>query len=228
MILLSVEQKEKLRQQWYALIRPIAEHAEYATEVWQVLERHYSEGHRDYHNLSHIQALLAHAENFKHLVRQPAVLLLSIWFHDLVYDSKAHDNELKSAQLAEKWLTKLGIDSAVIQHVQQSILATARHEIPQAKVVARDLPLFLDLDLAILGSPPEFYLHYTQAIRNEYRWVPAPLYRSGRLKVIKRLAERDHLYFTTELCQAFEAQARENLKHEIKKLSFFSKDSNDG
>lgn len=221
MILLSGEQKDKLRQQWYTLIRPIAEHAEYATEVWQVLDKHYSEGHRDYHNFTHIQALLNHAQSFVHLVKHEPVLHLAIWFHDIIYDTKAHDNELKSAQLADKLLSKLGVDAALIQHVQQCILATARHEIPSAKVVAADLPLFLDIDLAILGSPPELYAQYTQAIRNEYRWAMAPLYRNGRAKVLQRLVDRPHLYFTAELRQRFEAQARENLVREIKKLSFF-------
>lgn len=221
MFLIPHRQKEKLRQQWYELIRAIAVRAECATEVWLVLEKHYSEPHRSYHNLSHVHALLTQAENARSAIRDFPVIALAIWFHDLIYDTRRHDNELKSAELAAVLMSRLGIDVPVIQNVQQCILATARHEVPVNKKIAPDLPFFLDLDLAILGTTTDFYQQYSQAIRNEYRWVPAPLFRAGRVKVLKRFAEREKLFFTPAMAGRFDVQARANLAWEIKKLTFF-------
>ncbi|MFZ6658692.1 hypothetical protein [Undibacterium sp. TJN19] len=221
MFLIPSEQKSKLQQQWSDLIQELAGSQKQSKEVWAIIERYYSEPHRSYHNLSHIQALLRHAETVKGLVQYYPALALSIWFHDLVYDTRVNDNERKSSALAAQLLMHLEIDSNIILHVQQCILATARHEIPQRGTVAADLPLFLDLDMAIFGSAPDVYQQYSRAMRNEYRWLEAPLYRAGRIKVLKRFAEREHLFFHPAMAAQYDTQARANLAWEIKKLTFF-------
>jgi predicted metal-dependent HD superfamily phosphohydrolase len=76
------------------------------------------------------------------------------------------------------------------------------------------------MDLAILGAPDELYRQYSEAIRAEYNWVPGPLYRFGRGKVLKRFAQRRTLFFTPAMAARFEAQARRNLDREIRELSF--------
>lgn len=221
MFLISIEQKKQLRQQWLDLIQALGGNASQAEQAWIVLDRHYSEPHRSYHNLSHIQALLHNAEKMKAEIRDFAVVALAIWFHDIIYDTRASNNELKSAELAGEMLSRLEIDVLVIPYVQQCILATARHEVPKFKNQAPDLPLFLDLDIAILGAAPDIYQQYSQAIRHEYRWVTAPLFRAGRIKVLKRFSEREQLFFTATMASRFDAQARANLLWETKKLTFF-------
>ncbi|MFZ6755861.1 hypothetical protein ACO0K9_01470 [Undibacterium sp. Ji50W] len=221
MFLISNEQKKQLRQQWLDLIQGLAGSPHQAAKAWTVLDKHYSEPHRSYHNLSHVWALLLHADQMKADIRDFAVVALAIWFHDIIYDTHASNNELKSAELAGEILSRLEIDVLVIPKVQQCILATARHEVPQFKNQAHDLPLFLDIDLAILGAASDIYQQYSQAIRHEYRWVTAPSYRIGRVKVLKRFAEREQLFFTANMASRFDAQARANLLWEIKKLTFF-------
>ncbi|MFZ6719643.1 hypothetical protein [Undibacterium sp. Ji49W] len=221
MFLISNEQKKQLRQQWLDLIQGLAGSPVQAEQAWTLLDRHYSEPHRSYHNFSHIQALLQHADKMKAEIRDFAVVALAIWFHDIIYDTRASNNELKSAELAGEILSRLEIDVLVIPKVQQCILATARHEVPQFKNQAHDLPLFLDLDIAILGAVPDMYQQYSQAIRHEYRWVMAPMYRTGRVKVLKRFAEREQLFFTPGMASRLDTQARANLQWEIKKLTFF-------
>ncbi|RVD62485.1 hypothetical protein EN750_21345, partial [Mesorhizobium sp. M7A.F.Ca.ET.027.03.2.1] len=52
---------------------------------------------RHYHNLSHIEAMLALAGDCRELLGDPQAIEAAIWFHDAVYDSKAKDNEAQSA-----------------------------------------------------------------------------------------------------------------------------------
>ena len=44
--------------------------------------------------------------------------------------------------------------------------------------------IFLDLDLAIIGTEPNKYLEYAKAIRKEYRWLGDRDYQRGRIKVL--------------------------------------------
>lgn len=57
---------------------------------------------RHYHNLAHIEAMLALAGEYRKLLGDPEAVEAAIWFHDAVYDSRAKDNEAQSAALAEK------------------------------------------------------------------------------------------------------------------------------
>jgi hypothetical protein len=66
----------------------------------------------------------------------------------------------------------MGIDDSVIAPVERCILATQKHELISG---VPDLPLFLDLDLAILGAPYGLYRQYSEAIGAEYNWVPGPV-----------------------------------------------------
>ena len=221
MFLIPAEQKSNLQQQWSDLIQGLAGSARHAKEVWVLLDKHYSEPQRSFHNLSHIQALLRQAEHMRAEIQQYPVIALAIWFHDLVYDTRANGNELKSAELAGELMSRLEIDAGIIRHVQQCILATARHEVPDFKNRSPDIALFLDLDLAIYGAAPDVYQQYSRAIRNEFRWLEAPMYRAGRIKVLKRFAERQQLFFHPAMAAQYDMQARANLAWEIKKLTFF-------
>ncbi|MGH9937527.1 MAG: HD domain-containing protein, partial [Blastocatellia bacterium] len=82
-----------------------------------------------------------------------------------------------------------------------------------------DMKAFLDLDTSILGAPEEIYREYGRAIRKEYSWVPRPMYRRGRRKVLNGFLEREHIYHTEEIRAAYELQARLNIAAEIRSLS---------
>lgn len=46
-----------------------------------------------------------------------------------------------------------------------------------------DAHYFLDLDMAVLGSPPDSYAEYRERIRGEYSFLSEPMYTALRLKV---------------------------------------------
>lgn len=205
-----------LRAQWEALATPLAAERAAVETTWHALLRHYGQAHRTYHNLSHIEALLRHAQAGSAQFHCPQVVACAIWFHDVIYDTRAQDNEQASARWARTVMQAMGIDEFFIAPVEQCILATQTHEVTPG---VPDMPLFLDLDLSILGAPESVYRQYCQAIRAEYHWVPEPAYRAGRSQVLQRFLQRPQLFFTPVMAARFETRARQNLTWELRALN---------
>ena len=183
-------------------------------EITETLFTKYSEKHRTYHNLSHINYLLEEVKNIQ--FEDFDSVFLAAWFHDLVYEPKKNDNEIESARIAVKMLSGLNLPADKIAKSEKIILATQTHS---AENLDDDGKIFLDLDLSILGANPEIYQKYRRAIRQEYSHVSEDLYRQGRKRILKNFLKREVIFFTENLRQRFEKQARFNLANEIKELS---------
>ena len=76
-----------------------------------------------------------------------------------------------------------------------------------------------DIDLAILGSPPERFSSYEADVRQEYAWVPQTVYREKRVALLQRFVDRPRLYRSAPAFEMFEAQARINLSEAVLRLS---------
>jgi predicted metal-dependent HD superfamily phosphohydrolase len=184
--------------------------------LFGLLRKEYSKPDRHYHNLNHINHVLTTIERFKLELHDPVAVKLAAWFHDFVYNPQDSDNEVQSAELAKELLAAVNISSATIDRIQQLILATQGHQIDRNDP---DRCIFLDADLAILGTSPNQYQDYARSIRQEYSWVPDAKYKVGRIKVLESFLERDRLYWTDLLFADLESIARTNMKQEIILLS---------
>jgi predicted metal-dependent HD superfamily phosphohydrolase len=171
----------------------------------------YSEPHRAYHNLAHIQHCLAEFEKARPLAAVPDSIEMAIWFHDAVYNSRAKDNEERSAELALSVAREAMLPAAFGQRVADLILAT-RHNAPPGDP---DAALLVDVDLSILGQPVERFNEYERQIRKEYNWVEASAFAAGRGAVLKSFLERSSIFSTPFFRDKYERQARENLKRSI-------------
>jgi predicted metal-dependent HD superfamily phosphohydrolase len=205
-----------LNDGWRALARRYGGGDEAADRWLDVLTLGYSGPGRHYHNLHHVAEMLRLLEHFESDTADYAAVRFAAWFHDAVYDTRKDTNEDESAALAEQALEELQVPPPCVTLTRRLILATKRHE---AEGGPPDLGLFLDADLSILGAPEETYLAYSEAIREEYAWVPEAAYREGRLKVLTNFLRRERLYYTGPLAERFEARARRNLSNEIRVLS---------
>ncbi|MER9306067.1 hypothetical protein NKJ06_09870 [Mesorhizobium sp. M0293] len=175
---------------------------------------------RHYHNLAHIEAMLALAGDYRGSLGDLEAVEAAIWFHDAIYDSKAKDNEARSAHLAEKKLAGRA-DRSRLNRISAMIVATATHQVPpfdDAKST-RDASLFLDMDLSILGAAPEAFDAYERAVRREYAWVEEPMWRAGRSAVLKNFLARPHIFHTEEFRRRFEPQARKNIARSLAALA---------
>jgi predicted metal-dependent HD superfamily phosphohydrolase len=174
---------------------------------------------RHYHNLAHIEAMLALTSDYRGLLDDPEAVEAAIWYHDAIYDSKATDNEAQSAALARIRLASR-TDAGRLGRIGAMILATATHQLPRFEGAAaiRDASLFLDMDLSILGAAPIVFDAYEQAVRCEYAWVEEPAWRAGRSAVLKNFLARPHIFHSEEFRRRFEPQARLNVARSLAAL----------
>lgn len=206
----------KLRARWHALLPAPARGGASADVVLDDLVAAYSGPDRHYHDLAHIEALLALAAAEAARFADPVAIDLAILFHDAVYIPSRNDNEAASAGLARARLSPLGVPPERIVLVSRLIEATA-HGAGAAPFDA-DCARLLDLDLSILAAPDADYDAYAAAIRREYRHVPEATYRRGRAKVLRGFLGQPRLYLADDHFAAWEARARANLCREIASL----------
>lgn len=203
-----------LKNDWQRHLNPYCSDHSMSEEMFWILFEKYSEKHRAYHNLSHINYLLESLKNYE--LMDFETVYLAAWFHDVIYEPKRNDNEIQSANLALNQLAKFNLPVDKIRKIERIILATQKH---CSENLDNDGKLFLDLDLSILGADENTYRNYSQAIRQEYSHVPDILYSHGRRKVLESFLKLGEIYFTESLRERFENQARLNLANEIKELS---------
>jgi predicted metal-dependent HD superfamily phosphohydrolase len=200
-------------ERWEQLWRVAAERIP-PPEYFQRLLTIYSEPHRRYHNQRHIADCLTEFDRVKSHAADPTAIELAIWFHDAIYDPRAADNEERSAELAKRWLKEFGASNAVADAVCQLVLATKHHD----GSLHADAPLLVDVDLSILGQPPERFWKYERQIRAEYSWVEESMFASKRAEILEGFLARERIYRTGIFFQELEAQARKNLKASVQRL----------
>jgi predicted metal-dependent HD superfamily phosphohydrolase len=184
------------------------------------LVRAYSAPDRHYHNLAHIEAMLALMGEHAGVLSDPTSVEAAIWFHDVVYDTHRHDNEDRSAELAAERLAGL-LSPDRIERIASMIRATADHVVPESfdEAVRRDCALFLDMDLGVLGGTPDEFATYEEAVRREYGWVPEALWTEGRRKVVAGFLARPAIYASPPFRASHEMAARENLTRSLEQLA---------
>lgn len=205
-----------LKNAWQELATKYQPNSSVVDEIFNKIATHYQEQTRAYHCLGHIKLLLEMAEEIKEHIDNYDIVRFAIWFHDLIYNTHKSDNEDQSANIARECLAQLNIPGAIREQVAYFIIATKTHTIEEQDT--KDLKLFLDLDLSILGADPEIYHSYAEGVRKEYNWVPGFLYSINRKKILKKFLSRSTLYFSAEMAAKFEAQARKNVADELAKL----------
>ncbi len=177
-------------------------------ELRDALWAAYAQAQRRYHTQQHLSECLGLWEALRPHAQHPGEVGLALWFHDAVYEVKAGDNELRSADWARQALLAAGAETAVAQRVHALVMATC-HAAPTA---TPDEALLVDIDLAILGADAARFAEYERQVRDEYGWVPGFLYRRKRREVMRGFAQRAPLYQTDVVRARLEAPARLNLQ----------------
>jgi predicted metal-dependent HD superfamily phosphohydrolase len=183
-------------------------------KTFTLIVDNYSIKSRYYHNLEHIKQVIKTIELLQYNTNFYPAIHFAAWFHDIIYDSQAKDNEERSAEYGRKLLIDLNIPDAIIDNTCRLILNTKHH---QAEINDFESHVLLDTDLSILGSNSETYHNYSKAIRQEYAWVSDDDYIAGRKAVLESFLQR-RIFFTDDLFNRLELTARENIQNEIRYL----------
>jgi predicted metal-dependent HD superfamily phosphohydrolase len=179
--------------------------------LWLKLSAAYGDPTRAYHNLNHIADCLVRFDEHAHLATDTVAVEFAIWFHDVVYDTHAADNEERSAVAAEEFLSATTHGAVVADLIR----ATRHDGVPAIP----DAALLCDIDLSILGRPAAVYDAYAVAIRQEYAWVPLSDFVKGRTRVLESFFARPSIFVLEEMERIYGAQARTNLEREIRDLT---------
>jgi len=175
--------------------------------IFDELTKIYEHPSRKYHNLDHIHNMLEKLTESERYAEHPHRILLVIWFHDIVYDAKRTDNELKSAEFWIRKMTPYLLEEP-LQWGKLAILSTINHY-PNTD---SDIQLLLDLDLTSLGAPWEVFQNNSENIRQEYMHIPDKVFYAGRRDFLTQMIERPRLYGTNYWYNVLEERARDNIK----------------
>ncbi|KAL9191103.1 hypothetical protein ACHAXT_000809 [Thalassiosira profunda] len=181
----------------------------------------YAEPHRAYHNLTHVEEVLAALDLL--MGTQPdsdgavscdaAVATLAAFFHDVVYNPQSATNEADSQEMfvdfAGELFDALGVTSEtafnddtgqvsilfqMASQVEQCIIATATHIASANEARQSDntiVATFLDADMSILGKAKERYDAYAASIRKEYEFVERSEYCNKRAEILESFLPAD-------------------------------------
>jgi len=205
-----------LARRWQELWAPYPIGSVALESAFADLIRHYDDPARAYHNLHHLRHVLTTVDSLAHSAGDVRTVQLAAWFHDVIYDPRASDNEERSAAFAAAELRGFGLPEHTIQRVGELILLTKTHAVPPGDA---DAAVLLDADLVILGAPPAEYAAYALGIRQEYAHVSDADFRRGRRAVLERFLQRTRLFQTDPMHAALDAPARRNLRDEIARLA---------
>ena len=183
------------------------------SKVHEQLINRYSDPHRLYHNIDHIAACLNEFSEVEQLLHYPFDIWLAIWFHDVIYDPRAHDNEERSVDYAERALREI-VDEGTLENITRLIKAT-KHERPADD---HDAKFIQDIDLTVLGRYKARFDEYEKGIRREYAHVPEDRFRKGRAEILRGFLERSSIYQTDYFREKYEERARANLRRSVYKL----------
>ncbi|MEP3890375.1 MAG: hypothetical protein ABJN69_07895 [Hellea sp.] len=174
----------------------------------------YSEKHRFYHSLDHIDACFRHFDAVIETAIYPNEIELALWFHDVIYKPFSATNEEDSAELAKAFLLENKAAADMIDRVYDLIILTKDHAAPQMQ----DAKLMLDIDLSILGAAPHIYAQFEKDVRQEYKRVPSFIFKKKRKEILRTFIQRPQLYNSSYFYERLEAQAKRNLKWAIAEL----------
>lgn len=183
-------------------------------EMFEQITKAYAETHRRYHTAAHIDACLGEFDSVRSLARSESEVEAALWFHDVIYDTRASNNELRSAEMASRFLASSGVPPSICARVYSHIMATAHKGEPADD----DARLVVDIDLSILGQDEQVYDVFERSVREEYKWVPWFLYRRKRSEILRTFLDRESIYGTERFRQRYESAARNNLERAIHEL----------
>lgn len=214
-----VSDEIELRLAWSHVAPP----ATRSDEIFDDVVGRHRQSHRRYHGVRHVVWVLRHVHALATALDSAphrfdmGVVVASAFFHDAVYEPRAADNEVRSAELATRQLRSIVWPEGRVDHVADIIAATAHHLVDAAvagMASSLERQVVLDADLAILGSGVNEYQAYATGVRAEYSHLDEDQWSHGRRNVLTALLDRSHLYATTPACSWWDGQARANMAAE--------------
>lgn len=184
-----------------------------ADTEWQLIADKYN-NNRHYHTLVHLCNMCSCLQSY-YSASLPVATVLALVYHDFEYNVLRTDNEKQSALYATEKLNRWSMPTKLIERVKYMIECTQSHS---ADTDDTEVRIFLDADMAILGSDEVAYNTYTTAVRKEFAIYPDFMYNKGRRAFLKRTLDNENVFLTKYFNDKYGAQARINIQNELNSL----------
>ena len=173
---------------------------------------HYAQPHRGYHDVVHLDELIALAH--EHTPDLDEAEQLALLFHDAVYVPGAPrgDNERLSGLLMRATVRTLGLKDLELDRAARIIDATT-HAAPPPAEAAR----VCDLDLWRLAAPWPAFQRHALGIRREYLHLFADEagFWTARNAFYQTMLAKPRLFATDYFVERFEQAARANMRRAL-------------
>ena len=174
--------------------------------TYRILQHRYLEPHRYYHTLGHIAQCLGELDTARDRIEEFDATELAIWFHDVIYEYGAKDNEDLSAQAFRQHANGY-MAADLVNRVDELIIAT-KHT---GSAGDEGIAYMVDIDLSGFGLPWDGYLADSDALRLEAPEVSDENYYSGKLRFLGELQSWDSLFQTQHFRDRLEETAQANI-----------------
>jgi predicted metal-dependent HD superfamily phosphohydrolase len=226
-----------LKNRWFDLFDDEDVDNEQVISVYANIISAYTEPHRAYHTLNHLEFMFDKLDNMLQIYMlsddvDRKALYLATWFHDFIYvtnfpENEEHPvNEIASAEYAVNSLKKIGMcDERLLDTVYHLIIATKHHEPDES--LPFDLLLqqiLLDADMAILGADSHIYKKYVSQIEFEWSHIPQEKFHQGRSLFLTGMLQKNGIFYTEYMKELYDTQAIQNIKQELSILDKLSVD----
>lgn len=143
------------------------------------VRRRYSEPHRHFHTTDHLNDVLGQIFDIYNCPLDLVPMVIAGVFHDIVYDPQRKDNEERSIEVLEFYISDSQKNPDIIEQAKKIILATKTHD--KIHDLISDFNKF---DCSILDRDLPDLLKWEEQIRKEYSFAPWDVYKERRLRFL--------------------------------------------
>lgn len=199
-----------VKKKWFDLCSRICGSEKICNDSWNELVSAYSSPNRHYHTLEgHIaKGLLSLEELRLHKVPHNFNALQFAWFfHDSIFDPNSKDNEIRSADFAERIARKMGLTQEFIDVVRDLIIVTHR------SIISQDLDesLIVDIDIENFGWNFDDFKNQTNLIRKEIPDVSDEEFSKSTNHLFDKTLKKGSIFLTPFFKNKYESSAKKNL-----------------
>ncbi len=198
----------RFRNLWQRNLLPSA--TDDSRAIFSAVQKFYRESHRHYHNDEHIDHCLALLDDVRPQLENADAVELAIWFHDVVYETGASDNERRSAN----WFMEQSrnqLRDELRRHVRRLIMNTTHDHDPQSI----DERILVDIDLSSFGLSWEKFRQDGENVRKEQSHLSDQEFYQKQMRFQESLLQRAQFYFSDHFHRRFEEKARNNLNRHL-------------
>jgi predicted metal-dependent HD superfamily phosphohydrolase len=176
---------------------------------------HYRESHRRYHTPEHVEHCLGQFDDARDQMDDPDSVELAVWYHDVIYDAGASDNELMSAELFQRRAAG-HVDEERIRTIHDLVMVTVHNRVAPS---TEDQGFMVDIDLSSFGLPWDRFLRDSVAVREEFPHLSDEEFYPKQKGFLQSLLQREHFCYTEFFRLRHEERARTNIQRYLDELA---------